>query len=147
MANQLTIGEVAERSGVAQSTLRYYERELLIESLEIRRRPAPLPPGRPPPDRLHPRRPARGPHAWRRSSRPWHSLPSARTPTAADWKRLSQSWRPRLDPRIAELEHLRDRLDTCIGCGCLSLRVCRLSNPDDVAASLGSGPQWLLSDS
>jgi MerR family redox-sensitive transcriptional activator SoxR len=56
------------------------------------------------------------------------------------------SWRPRLDARIAELERLRDGLDSCIGCGCLSLRVCQLSNPNDVAASLGSGPRWLLDD-
>jgi MerR family redox-sensitive transcriptional activator SoxR len=73
-------------------------------------------------------------------------LPGARTPTAADWKRLSRSWRPLLDARIAELEHLRDRLDSCIGCGCLSLRACRLSNPDDVAGTLGSGARWLRAD-
>jgi MerR family redox-sensitive transcriptional activator SoxR len=74
------------------------------------------------------------------------SLPRARTPTAAERRRLSQSWRPRLDARIVELERLRDRLDSCIGCGCLSLQVCRLSSPDDVAASLGSGPRWLLGE-
>ena len=74
------------------------------------------------------------------------SLPEARTPTAADWRRLSNAWRARLDERISELERLRDRLDSCIGCGCLSLRVCKLSNPDDVAATLGPGPRWLLDD-
>jgi len=71
-------------------------------------------------------------------------LPEARTPTAADWARLSRPWRPRLDAKIAELERVRDRLDSCIGCGCLSLRVCRLSNPNDIAASLGARPRWLL---
>jgi MerR family transcriptional regulator, redox-sensitive transcriptional activator SoxR len=146
MVNQLTIGDVAQRAGVAQSALRYYERELLIES----------------------QRSAGGQRRYHRDvlrriafiraaqhvgltleeiKQALASLPSSRTPTAADWKRLSQSWRPRLDRRIAELERLRDRLDSCIGCGCLSLRVCQLSNPDDVAASLGSGPQWLLEES
>jgi MerR family transcriptional regulator, redox-sensitive transcriptional activator SoxR len=145
MPELLTIGEVAERAGVAQSTLRYYERESLIESS----------------------RSAGGQRRYHRDAlrriafiraaqhvgltleeieQALASLPSARTPTAADWRKLSQSWRPRLDRRIAELERLRDSLDSCIGCGCLSLRVCKLSNPDDVAASLGSGAQWLLAE-
>jgi len=141
----LTIGEVSERSGVAQSTLRYYEREHLIESSrsaggqrryqrEVLRRVAFIRAAQHVGLTLDEIRQALA------------SLPSARTPTAADWKRLSQSWRHRLDTRIGELERLRDRLDSCIGCGCLSLRTCQLSNPDDVAASLGSGPQWLLAE-
>ncbi|HET6950877.1 MAG TPA: hypothetical protein VFI47_10905, partial [Acidimicrobiales bacterium] len=68
------------------------------------------------------------------------------TPTQRDWHRLSTSWRPRLDAQIAMLERLRDRLDGCIGCGCLSLQVCRLVNPGDRAAEYGSGPRWVLGD-
>ena len=71
------------------------------------------------------------------------SLPRNRTPTKADWSRLSRSWRPRIDERIARLEKLRDRLDECIGCGCLSLRTCRLRNPDDEVAGRGPGPVLL----
>ena len=74
------------------------------------------------------------------------SLPDARTPTARDWDRLATSWRPRLDEQIAVLQRLRDNLDGCIGCGCLSLTACRIWNPDDAAADLGTGPRYLLSD-
>jgi len=141
----LTIGDVSERAGVAQSTLRYYEREELIESSrtsggqrryhrDVLRRIAFI------------RSAQHVGLSLEEIKQALAALPQARTPTAADWRRLSQSWRPRLDHRIAELERLRDRLDSCIGCGCLSLRVCQLSNPDDVAASLGSGPQWLLEE-
>jgi len=141
----LTIGDVSERAGVAQSTLRYYEREQLIESSrtaggqrryhrDVLRRIAFI------------RSAQHVGLSLEEIKQALAALPRARTPTAADWRRLSQSWRPRLDHRIAELERLRDRLDSCIGCGCLSLRVCQLSNPDDVAASLGSGPQWLLEE-
>ena len=145
MPELLTIGEVAERAGVAQSTLRYYERESLIESSRSTGGQR----------RYH--RDALRRIAFIRAAQhvglsleeikqALPSLPSARTPTAADWRKLSQSGRPRLDRRIGELERLRDSLDSCIGCGCLSLRVCKLSNPDDVAASLGSGAQWLLAE-
>ena len=72
------------------------------------------------------------------------SLPDGRTPTAADWERLSRSWKPMLDARIEELTRLRDHLDSCIGCGCLSLRICRLSNPDDWVAEEGPGARWLM---
>jgi MerR family redox-sensitive transcriptional activator SoxR len=74
------------------------------------------------------------------------SLPDNRTPTQKDWERLSASWAPRLDAQIAMLERLRDRLTGCIGCGCLSLRVCRLVNPDDSAAALGPGPRYVIGD-
>ena len=74
------------------------------------------------------------------------SLPEARTPTKDDWARLSRSWRPQLDAQIAMLERLRDRLDGCIGCGCLSLRACALFNPDDEAGASGPGPRYLLGD-
>ena len=67
------------------------------------------------------------------------SLPANRTPNHKDWERLSTSWRPRLDAQIRMLERLRDRLDGCIGCGCLSLGFCKLANPDDQAASRGPG--------
>jgi MerR family redox-sensitive transcriptional activator SoxR len=75
------------------------------------------------------------------------SLPEARTPTRADWERLSRLWRRRLDERIAELERLRDKLTSCIGCGCLSLRRCHLYNPGDQAALAGPGARYLLGDS
>jgi MerR family redox-sensitive transcriptional activator SoxR len=71
------------------------------------------------------------------------TLPSGRTPTKADWARLSRSWQARLDEQIAALERLRDGLTTCIGCGCLSLQRCRLSNPDDVLGETGQGARYL----
>jgi len=72
------------------------------------------------------------------------SLPEGRTPTAADWARLSREWRPLLDARIAALTRLRDQLDSCIGCGCLSLKKCALFNPEDAANALGPGPNYLM---
>lgn len=145
MATMLTIGEVVERSGVVASTLRFYEREGLIGANRSEGG-----------QRRFPREALRR-IAFVRAAQQvglsldeirsaLASLPDARTPTAADWRRLSNAWRERLDERIGEMERLRDRLDSCIGCGCLSLRVCKLSNPDDVAASLGPGPRWLMSD-
>jgi MerR family transcriptional regulator, redox-sensitive transcriptional activator SoxR len=74
------------------------------------------------------------------------SLPEHRTPNAKDWERLSTSWRPRIDHQIAMLERLRDRLYGCIGCGYLSLRFCKLLNPDDQAAERGPGPRYILDD-
>ncbi len=141
----MTVGEVASRAGIAPSTLRYYEREGLIEASrsdggqrryqrDVLRRIAFVRAAQRVGLTLDEIREALG------------SLPRARTPTRADWARLSRSWRPRLDARISELERLRDGLDSCIGCGCLSLRACQLSNPNDVAAALGSGPRWLLDD-
>lgn len=73
-------------------------------------------------------------------------LPDRRTPTQADWAKLSAHWRQRLDEQIRLLERLRDKLTGCIGCGCLSLRRCTLVNPDDVVAATGSGPRYLLTD-
>jgi MerR family redox-sensitive transcriptional activator SoxR len=73
------------------------------------------------------------------------TLPESRVPTKADWARLSSSWRARLDDQIAGLEALRDGLTTCIGCGCLSLKRCALSNPGDVAAGAGAGARFLPS--
>ncbi len=71
------------------------------------------------------------------------TLPAGRNPTRADWTRLSRSWRHRLDEQIAALEKLRDGLDSCIGCGCLSLQKCAFSNPDDLAAGAGPGAVYL----
>ena len=139
----LTIGEAAERSGVATSALRFYEREGLIEATrsaggqrryhrDVLRRVAFIRAAQHVGLSLDEIRDSLA------------SLPDNRTPTAADWEKLSRSWRPLLDERIDELERLRDRLDSCIGCGCLSLRACRLANPGDVAAQLGPGPRYLM---
>jgi MerR family transcriptional regulator, redox-sensitive transcriptional activator SoxR len=75
------------------------------------------------------------------------TLPAGRTPTRADWTRLSQAWRADVDARIEHLQRLRDQLDGCIGCGCLSLRKCALYNRDDKLATTGAGPRRLLVDS
>lgn len=75
------------------------------------------------------------------------TLPHDKTPTRADWERLSRSWKSRLDTRIDELVALRDELTDCIGCGCLSLKSCAIFNPGDAASGLGSGPRYLLGDS
>jgi MerR family redox-sensitive transcriptional activator SoxR len=71
------------------------------------------------------------------------TLPEGRTPTKADWARLSRSWRPRVDAQIERLVRLRDKLDGCIGCGCLSLKTCALNNPDDEVAERGPGARFL----
>ena len=74
-------------------------------------------------------------------------LPGGRAPTREDWDRLARRWKPWLDERIAALERLRDKVSSCIGCGCLSLDTCALYNPDDAAGRLGAGPRYLLEDS
>ena len=143
MPPTIPIGALAERTGVAPSALRFYEAEGLIHA-------------------------SRSEGGQRRFSRDTirrvsfirvaqqvgltldevrtalHSLPDKRTPTEKDWHRLSTSWKPRLDDQIAMLERLRDRLDACIGCGCLSLRVCHIVNPGDEVAVRGPGPRYLL---
>lgn len=139
----LPIGEVADRAGVAPSALRFYEKEGLVQAARSEGG-----------QRRYPREVLRRVAFIRAAQKvgltldeireALNSLPQSRTPTASDWTRLSRSWKPRLNARIAELEALRDRLDSCIGCGCLSLKTCKLSNPDDMAASLGPGPRWLL---
>lgn len=138
----LTIGQLSARSGVSTSALRFYEAEGLIESVRTagnqrRYRQATL------------RRVAFVRAAQRvglsleEVRAALDTLPSGRTPTKQDWSRLSRSWRPRLDEQIERLERLRDRLDGCIGCGCLSLRTCALNNADDVAAARGPGAVYL----
>lgn len=139
----LTIGEVAERTGVAPSALRFYEREGLLSATRTGGG-----------QRRYPREVLRRVAFLRVAQQVGLSLsdiraalatlPGDRNPTKADWARLSRSWRVDLDERIAALVGLRDELDSCIGCGCLSLRACALYNPGDAAARLGSGPRYLL---
>ena len=144
--DHLSIGEVADRTGVSVSALRFYEAQGMV-------------------------RPERSAGGQRRYSRDvlrlvafirvaqrvgltlddiraaLATLPEQRTPTAADWARLSRAWKAQLDERIRLLESLRDDLSSCIGCGCLSLQACRLYNPEDRARALGQGPRYLLGDS
>jgi MerR family transcriptional regulator, redox-sensitive transcriptional activator SoxR len=138
MSASLTIGEVADRSGFSSSALRFYEREGLITAErnagnQRRFDPAVL-------RRLAFIRAARHVGLTLDEIREAMSqLPEERTPTKADWTRISRSWRARLDAEIEALYALRDGLDRCIGCGCLSLKACRLSNPNDVVAARGPG--------
>ncbi len=141
----LAIGDFAARSGVAPSALRYYEKEGLIRST----------------------RTGGNQRRYRRSElrrvafiriaqqvgvsldeirEALESLPENRTPTKADWSRLSARWRRRLEERITLMERLRDQLTGCIGCGCLSMQRCKLINPDDRLAVTGAGPRVLLGE-
>jgi MerR family transcriptional regulator, redox-sensitive transcriptional activator SoxR len=139
----LTIGELAARSGVAPSALRYYERMGLIRATRTGGN-----------QRRYDRSMLRRVAFIRVSAQvgipleeigaALASLPDGRTPTRADWVRLSRAWRSRLDARIALLERLRDTLTGCIGCGCLSLQRCQLYNPGDRLAAAGPGPVKLL---
>ena len=140
----LTIGDLAARSGVSTSALRFYDSQELITA----RRTA----GN---QRRYERAMLRRVAFVRSAQRvglsldeikaALASLPAGRTPTPADWRALSEQWRGRLDERIRELEALRDKLDSCIGCGCLSITRCALSNPGDVAAVSGPGAVFLRS--
>jgi MerR family redox-sensitive transcriptional activator SoxR len=145
MSWMMTISEVAKRSGVAASALRFYEERGLIQS-------------------------EREGSGHRRFARPvlrriafivfaqriglsleeigaeLAKLPPDRAPTGRDWSRLSSTWTSRIDERIAELQRLKAGLTTCIGCGCLSLDRCSLSNPNDRAARLGPGARYWLGD-
>lgn len=138
----LTITEVGRRSGFAPSALRYYERCGLITAQRTgggwRRYPRTVL------RRLAFIRAARNVGlSLEEVSEALARLPSAGTPTRADWTAISRSWRGRLDSEIEALTALRDGLDSCIGCGCLSLRRCRISNPGDVAARNGPGAVYL----
>ncbi len=145
VSEQLTIGEVARRSGVATSALRFYEQRGLIASERNgaghRRYP-----------RAVVRRIAFIVFAQRigltldEIAAELSKLPAARAPTRRDWSRLSSRWTARIDDRIAELERLKAGLTECIGCGCLSLDRCRLANPDDRAAARGPGPRYWIGD-
>ncbi|MGI3163441.1 redox-sensitive transcriptional activator SoxR [Pseudooceanicola sp. 200-1SW] len=142
----LSIGAMAARTGLAVSAIRYYETEGLIAPWRNEA-------GQRRYDRADIRRLsfvliAQGLGASIAEIRAQlAALPRGRTPTAADWRRLSAQYRADLDRRIAQLTRLRDDLDGCIGCGCLSLERCSLYNPGDRAARLGSGPRYLLGDS
>ena len=142
MAAELTVGEAAARSGVAISTLHFYEAEGLIRSRrntgnqrryarEVLRRIAVI--------RVA-QRTGIGLAAIREALK---ALPSGRTPTSEDWAKLSARWRAELNDRVDRLTRLRDQLDGCIGCGCLSLGVCPLRNPWDRLAEQGPGPRLL----
>jgi MerR family redox-sensitive transcriptional activator SoxR len=140
--SELSIGEVAERSGVAVSALHFYEDEGLISSRrtagnqrrytrDALRRVAFI------------RAAQRVGIPLRRIKVALDQLPDRRTPTRRDWERLSATWRNDLDEQIVGLQRLRDRLSGCIGCGCLSLQLCKLVNPDDILGSQGVGPRNL----
>lgn len=141
----LSIGELARRSGVAASALRYYESVGLIRAGRTTGNQRRY-------DRSELRRVAFIRIAQRvgvplsEIAEALATLPEARTPTKADWARLSARWRARLDDQIALLERLRDKLTGCVGCGCLSLKRCAIANPDDALAERGPGPVWLLGD-
>jgi MerR family redox-sensitive transcriptional activator SoxR len=141
----ITIGELARRAGVATSALRYYEDQGLIAST----------------------RSSAGQRRYSRQTlrriafigaaqavglslleirQTLSFLPDRRAPNQRDWARLAQGWRPIIEARIRALERLRDQLDSCIGCGCLSLKVCKLYNPDDMAARRGPGARYLAGD-
>lgn len=142
-AREISIGQLAARTGLAQSAIRYYEDEGLV----------------------FPERTASGQRRFLRSDVRrlsfviiaqkfgfplarirvlLETLPAKRTPNARDWAKISTEIRGELDARIAQLERLRDTLDGCIGCGCLSLEKCALYNPEDVAGSEGPGPRFLV---
>jgi MerR family redox-sensitive transcriptional activator SoxR len=145
LETELAIGEVAERSGLAVSAIRFYEDKGLITST------------RTPGGQRRFRRDVLRRLAFIQAAQrvgltldeirgAMESLPGDAGPSGAQWKELSGSWRPLLDERIELLLALRDQLDRCIGCGCLSLERCRLSNPGDRAGYLGPGARYLLGD-
>jgi MerR family transcriptional regulator, redox-sensitive transcriptional activator SoxR len=145
LPERLTIGELSHRSGVAASALRFYEERGLIGSERTTGN-----------QRRYPRHMLRRLAFIRSAQRvglsleeisdALASLPDGRTPTKADWNRVSRTWTARLDQQIADLRQMKDRLTRCVGCGCLSMRTCALSNPDDSAAMTGAGPAWLATD-
>lgn len=145
LAKTISIGQLAARTGIAVSAIRYYETQGLVS----------------------PERNAGGQRRFLRSDirrlsfvqiaqkfgfsisqirQQFDSFPDGRTPTKQDWSKISRAFRSELDARIETLTNLRDKLDGCIGCGCLSLRTCALYNPQDRAAKLGKGPRYLMGD-
>jgi MerR family redox-sensitive transcriptional activator SoxR len=146
LPTEITIGELARRSGVATSALRFYESRGLISSARTTGRQRRF--ARPTLRRVAFIQAAqRVGLSLEEIATALHTLPERRTPTKADWALLSRSWRDLLHSRIAELETLQTRLVSCIGCGCLSLKTCGLLNSNDRAASRGSGARYLLGDS
>jgi len=142
MPPQLTIGELSARSGVAASALRFYEDIGLLAAERTAGN-----------QRRYPRTMLRRVAFIRAAQRVGLSLdevsaalsqlPDSRTPTKADWELVSSSWTTRIDRQIADLERLKEKITGCIGCGCLSLRTCVLSNPDDEQGAVAPGPAWL----
>ena len=138
----LTVGELAKRSGVAVSALHFYEAKGLIRSVRS--------PGK---QRRYPRETLRRVSVIKVAQRvgvpladvreALKALPQNRAPSAAEWRRLSSKWKAELDERITKLTRLRDQLDQCIGCGCLSIANCWLRNPWDKLAAQGPGPRLL----
>lgn len=145
IVKELTVGQVAQRAGVTVSALHFYERQGLIHSRRTTGN-----------QRRYRRDTLRRVSFIRISQRvgmplarirqALDSLPDNRTPTRQDWARLSQQWHTELDARIDQLIRLRDDLSDCIGCGCLSLDTCALSNPGDTLAANGPGPRRLMVD-
>lgn len=143
LAPMLSVGELARRSGVAVSTLHFYERRGMIRSVRTTGN-----------QRRYPREVLRRVALIRVAQRvgialadideALQTLPPDAMPTRADWQRLSQEWRANLDDRIEQLKRLRDTLDDCIGCGCLTIENCRLRNPADKLGQTGAGPRRLL---
>lgn len=142
MSDNWTVGKVSERSGVSVSTLHFYERKGLIKSdrnagnqrryrQDILRRVSVI------------KAAQKLGISLAEIEQAFLTLPNSRTPTQEDWQRLSAQWQQSLDARIAALTKLRDNLDGCIGCGCLSMKKCPLYNPDDKLAQKGSGPVLL----
>lgn len=144
-SDELTIGEVAGRSGVAVSAIRFYESKGLIQSRRSEGN-----------HRLYPRHVLRRIAVIKVAQRTGMSLdairealtglPDCRMPTKEDWTRLSRAWKAELEDRIERLMRLRDQLDQCIGCGCLSISDCPLRNPDDRLGTEGPGPRLLDPD-
>lgn len=143
MKRLLSVGEVAARAGVAVSALHFYEREGLIQSIRTSGN-----------QRRYPRSVLRRVAVVKAAQRvgiplaeiakALSALPDGRVPNAADWARLSRGWRLELNRRIEELTALRDHLDGCIGCGCLSVGKCPLYNPGDRLAERGPGAHLLV---
>jgi MerR family redox-sensitive transcriptional activator SoxR len=140
IAQELSVGDVARRSGVAVSALHFYERKGLIRSLrtagnqrrfsrDVLRRLAVI------------RVAQRVGMPLEAVANAFAALPENKTPTRAEWAKMSALWRGELDQRIEELLLLRDQLTDCIGCGCLSLKRCRLANPGDALGEQGDGAQ------
>ncbi|MDG9925427.1 MULTISPECIES: redox-sensitive transcriptional activator SoxR [unclassified Pseudomonas] len=144
-SRDLSVGELARRSGVAVSALHFYEAKGLIASNRNAGN-----------QRRYPREALRRVAVIKVAQRvgiplaeiagALSELPQGRNPTAADWAGLSARWREDLDQRIAKLQMLRDQLDGCIGCGCLSLEACPLRNPGDLLAAEGPGAHWQAPD-
>ncbi|AZZ93956.1 redox-sensitive transcriptional activator SoxR [Hahella sp. KA22] len=142
---ELSVGEVAKRSGVAVSTLHFYESKGLLKSSRNSGN-----------QRRYPRGVLRRVAIIKVAQRTGvplsaikealSTLPEGRAPNAADWRRLSEQWKQVLDDRIRKLTQLRDQLDDCIGCGCLSMEDCPLRNPWDELAAQGPGPRLLEQD-